>query len=102
MLCLLLALSAASQAQQTSDSSATRTYVPSLFGQQPIAVDAWQPSAPSSEPAPAVGVVDNAGQGAGAVEPWAPYMRNVAQHYVLYGLNLSANYTIEGGTGTCG
>ena len=98
-LCLLLALSAASQAQQTSDSSATRTYVPSLFGQQPIAVDAWQPSAPSSEPAPAVGVVDNAGQGAGAVEPWAPYMRNVAQHYVLYGLNLSANYTQEGGAG---
>ena len=83
-----------------SDSSATRTYVPSLFGQQPIAVDAWQPSAPSSESAPAVGVVDNAGQGAGAVEPWAPYMRNVAQHYVLYGLNLSANYTIESGTGS--
>ena len=59
-------------------------------------MDAWQPSAPSSEPAPAVGVVDNAGQTAGAVEPWAPYMRNVAQHYVLYGLNLSANYTARG------
>lgn len=84
----------------TSSDQGTRTYVPSLFGQQPIAVDSWQPSAPSSEPAPAVGVVDNAGQDSGAVEPWAPYARNAAQHYVLYGLNLSANYTIESGTGT--
>jgi hypothetical protein len=99
-LSLLLALSAAGQAQQASDSSATRTYVPSLFGQQPIAVDMWQPSAVSSEPAPAVGVVDNAGQDSGAVEPWAPYMRNAAQHYVLYGLNLSATYTREGGSGS--
>lgn len=100
-LCLLLILGVGSQAQQTSDTGLTRSYVPSLFGSQPIAVDAWQPSVPSSEPAPAVGVVENSpNQTTGEVEPWAPYMRNMAQHYVLYGLSLSANYTVESGTGT--
>ena len=102
VLLLLVAMSAAGQAQQTSDSGssaqavaasdqAPRTYIPSLFGQQPIAVDMWQPAVPSNESAPAVGVVDTSAQDSGAVEPWAPYVRNPAQHYLLYGLNLSAN-----------
>jgi len=104
MLLLLVAMSAAGQAQQTSDSGqgsaqavaagdqAPRTYIPSLFGQQPIAVDMWQPAVPSNESAPAVGVIDTSAQDSGAVEPWAAYVRNPAQHYLLYGLNLSATY----------
>ena len=103
---LLVAMSAAGQAQQASDSGqgsaqtaasdqAPRTYIPSLFGQQPIAVDMWQPAVSSNEPAPAVGVVDTS-QDSGAVEPWAPYVRNPAQHYLLYGLNLSGTYQRDG------
>jgi len=76
---------------QGSD-QAPRTYVPSLFGQQPIAVDMWQPAVPSNESAPAVGVVDTSAQESGVVEPWAGYVRNPAQHYLLYGLNLSASF----------
>jgi hypothetical protein len=102
---LLVAMSAAGQAQQASDSGqgsapaavaagdqAPRTYIPSLFGQQPIAVDMWQPAVSSHEAAPAVGVIDTASQDSGTVEPWAPYVRNPARHYLLYGLNLSASY----------
>ena len=103
VLLLLVAMSASGQAQQASDSGqgsaavtagdqAPRTYIPSLFGQQPIAVDMWQPAVPSNESAPAVGVIDTSAQDTGAVEPWAPYVRNPAQHYLLYGLNLSATY----------
>jgi len=106
VLLLLMAMCAAGQAQQASKAGegglqpavaaseqAPRTYVPSLFGPQPIAVDMWQPSAPSNEPAPAVGGVDTATQDSGVVEPWAPYVRNPAQHYLLYGLNLSGTYS---------
>jgi len=106
VLFLLVAMSAAGQAQQASDSGqgsaqaaasdqAPRTYIPSLFGQQPIAVDMWQPAVSSNEPAPAVGVVDTS-QDSGAVEPWATYVRNPAQHYLLYGLNLSGTYERDG------
>ena len=107
VLLLLVAMSTAGQAQQASDSGqgsaqaaaasdqAPRTYIPSLFGQQPIAVDMWQPAVSSNEPAPAVGVVDTS-QDSGVVEPWAPYVRNPAQHYLLYGLNLSGTYEHDG------
>jgi hypothetical protein len=95
---LLMAMCVASQAQQApapsaASDQASRTYIPSLFGSQPIAVDMWQPSASSNEPAPAVGAVDT---GSGTVEPWAPYVRNPAQHYLLYGLNLSGTYSHQG------
>ena len=86
---LVLVMSVSVLAQQTGDS---RTYIPSLFAQQPIAVDMWQPAVSSNESAPAVGVVDSSAQESGAIEPWAPYVRNPAQHYLLYGLNLSATY----------
>ena len=102
VLLLVLVMGATGQAQQASDagqssaqpaaSEPPRTYLPSLFTQQPIAVDMWQPSVPSDESAPAVGGIDATGQGSGMVEPWAPYVRNPAQHYMLYGLNISGTY----------
>ena len=95
---LLLAMSVAGQAQQASDSGPggnARTYVPSLFGPQPIAVSTWQSQVPSNESAPPVAVVDSSGQEIGAVDPWAGYVRNPAQHYLLYGLNLSASFEHE-------
>lgn len=105
---LVLAMSVASQAQQASDSGPAgnaaayvsnaqeqRTYIPSLFGSQPIAVDMWQPQVPSNESAPPVAIVDSSAQETGAVDPWAAYVRNPAQHYLLYGLNLSASFEHE-------
>ena len=74
----------------------SRSYVPSLFGGQPIAIDVGQPSVSSSAAAPPVGVVDAAAQDSGAVEPWAPYVRNPAQHYLLYGLSASGTLELDG------
>jgi hypothetical protein len=102
---LVLAMSVAGSAQQASDSSPAgnptalagsdqgpRAYVPSLFGPQPIAVETWQPQVPSNESAPPVAIVDSSAQDTGAVDPWAGYVRNPAQHYLLYGLNVSASF----------
>jgi hypothetical protein len=74
----------------------SRSYVPSLFGAQPIAIDQWQPLVPGNEPAPAVGIVDNSAQDSGMIEPWAPYVRNPAQQYLLYGVTASASFEHDG------
>lgn len=77
----------------------SRSYVPSLFGTQPIAVDIGRPSIPSNEPPPPVGITDSSDSGSGAVEPWAPYVRNPAQHYLLYGLTASGSFEHDTATG---
>ena len=69
----------------------SRAYVPSLFGSQPIAIDMGQPAVSGAEPAPPVGIVDTTDQNSGTIEPWAPYVRNPARHYLLYGLTVSGN-----------
>ncbi len=85
-------------ATSTGDNG-SRAYVPSLFGSQPIAIDMSQPAVPGNEPAPPVGVVDTGAQDSGTIEPWAPYVRNPAQHYLLYGLSVSGNFEHDTASG---